>query len=275
MTARKMQREKEERQRRLSEKIGAALMAGSLSWTPGGPMSWAFVLGGIVISQQETAYAAVTSTYSDPSYSSEVVGYTGHTQDDTQDSITVIVSAADGSTGPVFNNGACVYGNVNNTSGGTAKNASVTVSGGTIGSDVYGGYAKSGGTVSGNTVNLYSGTIVNGSIYGGYKKSGIGDVITGNTLNIGNQDNRVFGLSAVNIANFQNLNFYLPSNIAANDIVLTLSDATADTMLGSASAKANISAYLAADTTLASGSKVYLINKTGSGTLIVYTSGGT
>ena len=46
MTARKMQREKEERQRRLSGKIGAALMAGSLAWTPGGPMSWGFVLGG-------------------------------------------------------------------------------------------------------------------------------------------------------------------------------------------------------------------------------------
>ena len=38
--------EKEARRRRLSEKIGAALMAGSMIWTPGGPLSWAFVLGG-------------------------------------------------------------------------------------------------------------------------------------------------------------------------------------------------------------------------------------
>ena len=49
--------EKEARRRRLSEKMGAALMAGSLAWTPGGPLSWAVVLGGgIAISQQGTAY---------------------------------------------------------------------------------------------------------------------------------------------------------------------------------------------------------------------------
>ena len=58
METEKSWQEKEARRRRLSEKIGAALMAGSMIWTPGGPLSWAFVLGGgIAISQQQTAYA--------------------------------------------------------------------------------------------------------------------------------------------------------------------------------------------------------------------------
>ena len=47
-----------EQRRRLSEKIAAALMAGSMIGTPGGPLSWAVVLGGgIVIAQQGTAEA--------------------------------------------------------------------------------------------------------------------------------------------------------------------------------------------------------------------------
>ncbi len=46
METEKSWQEKEARRRRLSEKIGAALMAGSMIWTPRGPLSWAFVLGG-------------------------------------------------------------------------------------------------------------------------------------------------------------------------------------------------------------------------------------
>ena len=48
METEKSWQEKEARRRRLSEKMGAALMAGSMIWTPGGPLSWAFYSGTLV-----------------------------------------------------------------------------------------------------------------------------------------------------------------------------------------------------------------------------------
>ena len=91
METRKSRREKEARRRRLSEKMGAALMAGSLAWTPGGPLSWAVVLGGgIAISQQGTAYAQDTPLVISADISGDV--------DATSNGGTVTVSAAGGGT---------------------------------------------------------------------------------------------------------------------------------------------------------------------------------
>lgn len=61
------------------------------------------------------------------------------------------------------------------------------------------------------------------TLYGGYINAGTsGDAFTGNTLNI-----KTSGLTVANLSNFQYLNFYLPSTLAAGDTVLTVSG-TAD-----------------------------------------------
>ena len=76
----------------------------------------------------------------------------------------------------------------------------------------------------------------------------------------------VSGLTAQNIWNFQNLNFYLPGSITSGASVLTLTEDSA-TVLGIAGNPANINVWLDGNTSLTPGSKIYLINKTGSGTL--------
>ena len=166
--------------------------------------------------------------------------------------------------------GGAVYGGT--AKSGTVSSNTVTISGGTISGSIYGG-AVSSGTATGNTVNFYGGSIGQ-TLYGGFSKTDNDDVTTGNTLNIGSTGNRVAGLSAYNIANFQNLNFYLPSSIADGASVLTLRTIEGTT-LGSEHADVSINAYLDGNTNLAVGSEIKLINKTGTGTLVVYTSGGT
>ena len=139
METRKSRREKEARRRRLSEKMGAALMAGSLAWTPGGPLSWAVVLGGgIMIARQETAYAQDTPLVISADQATDVSGNDGS---DT-DGVSVTVSRdGGGSERPVIGSGGTagtVYGILNTTNGGLAQSAAVTIDTGLMYA-VYGG----------------------------------------------------------------------------------------------------------------------------------------
>ena len=66
-------------------------MAGSLAWTPGGPLSWAVVLGGgIMIARQETAYAQATPVVISADQATDVSGNDGSNTDGV--SVTVSVS---------------------------------------------------------------------------------------------------------------------------------------------------------------------------------------
>ncbi|MBR1398264.1 MAG: hypothetical protein IJ563_12140 [Selenomonadaceae bacterium] len=102
---------------------------------------------------------------------------------------------------------------------------------------------------SSNIVNISgSPNLSNAYIYGGVLGD-VGDSLN-NTLNI-----RSTGLTAKNIYDFQNINFYLPSNIANDDKVLTLTDGKTDI-----SGVDRIYAQVPGDTSLTNGNKVYLIH---------------
>ena len=139
METRRAKREKAARRRRLSEKIGAALMAGSLAWTPGGPLSWAVVLGGgIMIARQETAYAQETSWVISEDQATDVSGDNGS---DTDGVSVTVSSSGGGSERPVIGSGGTagtVYGILNTTNGGLAQSAAVTIDTGLMYA-VYGG----------------------------------------------------------------------------------------------------------------------------------------
>lgn len=124
----------------------------------------------------------------------------------------------------------------------------VTIEGGVIKMDVRGAYSDGSGNVHGNIVTIRGGEI-RGTIYGGKSNSlvaidntvnldasglnlntiigGSGswntfnDSVKGNTLNV-----RGKNINAGNILNFEKINFYLPSDIRANDVVLNLSGRT-------------------------------------------------
>lgn len=130
----------------------------------------------------------------------------------------------------------------------------VTVEGGVIKMDVRGAYSDGSGNVHGNIVTIRGGEI-RGTIYGGKSNSlvaidnivnldasglnlntivgGYGnrnnfnDSVKGNTLNV-----RGKNINAGNILNFEKINFYLPSDIRANDVVLNLSGKTRDPAWG-------------------------------------------
>ena len=140
-----------------------------------------------------------------------------------------------------------IYGG--NSVAGDANNNTVTISGGTIKNDITGGYSADqkaddntvtisgspeisssvqiwGGNartgVSNNTVNILSPITVS-LIQGGYVANSDGQV-TGNTLNVAAK-----GITAQRVQGFQNMNFYLPSDIANNDTMLTVNgDAATD-----------------------------------------------
>ncbi len=120
---------------------------------------------------------------------------------------------------------------------GNTTNNTVTINGGTIGENVYGGCVDDGtaGTqlAQNNTVTISGApTFTDTVIYGGWIGDNSNNMLTtsealekmtlGNTLNL-----KTKGISAKNIANFEKLYFYLPSNIAKGDTVLTLTDTVA------------------------------------------------
>ncbi len=87
---------------------------------------------------------------------------------------------------------------------------------------IYGGYTTTG-NASSNTVNLYGGTNLE-NLYGGYAPSG---ETSGNVLNVYNKN-----ISAQNIYNFDNLNFYIPNDAASGDAMLTFTGSAATDLSG-------------------------------------------
>lgn len=114
--------------------------------------------------------------------------------------------------------GGTVYGGYNSGSG-DATGAIVNITGGTF-HDVYGGHANGTGKSTGNTVNLgtattaFTATSV-GTVYGGNKTGAAG--IAGNTLNVNSRNAR-----AVDVKNFENVNFDVAHNVSHGDTMLTL-----------------------------------------------------
>lgn len=101
----------------------------------------------------------------------------------------------------------------------SALENTVTVAGGTVNSSIYGGFSTDG-AATGNTVNISGAPVFNETntvIYGGFSSAAGQDMWTGNTLNVYTK-----GLTAANVKNFENYNFYLPDDIAQGEAVLTL-----------------------------------------------------
>ena len=163
--------------------------------------------------------------------------YGGKTQNGAANNNTVTVS------GGTINKQ--VFGG--NSAAGDANNNTITVSGGTIKDDIMGGYSTDhkaddntvtisgspeisssaqiwGGnartSASNNTVNILSPITVS-LIQGGYVANPDGQV-TGNTLNVAAK-----GVTTGAVQGFQNMNFYLPSNIANGDTMLTVNGGSA------------------------------------------------
>ena len=98
-------------------------------------------------------------------------------------------------------NAKWIYGGYAHSSGGPAEanTNTVTIANGTVTGDIYGGWTNTG-TATGNTVTIT--TIGNSftNIYGGFANSGMGDIFTGNTLNLdaGNTITSVQNMAVVN-----------------------------------------------------------------------------
>ena len=110
-----------------------------------------------------------------------------------------------------------VYGGKNEGAG-NATGATINITGGTIG-DIYAGHAAGAGATTGNTVNLgtaadaFAATTV-GTIWGGNKADA-----TGNTLNVNSR-----GATAIDIKNFENVNFDVAHNVSHGDTLLSLTN---------------------------------------------------
>ncbi|MDY0259003.1 MAG: autotransporter outer membrane beta-barrel domain-containing protein [Desulfovibrio sp.] len=103
---------------------------------------------------------------------------------------------------------------------------SVILSGGEVRCDIYGGFSgtRVGGWATGNSVTISGApNLASSRIFGGFVKNVTDphesideDDFSGNTLNI-----KTSGLTVRGLYNFQNINFYLPSSLAAGDTALT------------------------------------------------------
>lgn len=111
--------------------------------------------------------------------------------------------------------------------------------------NIYGGNTDTGNAQN-NIINLYGGTNLE-NIYGGYAPNGS---TSGNTLNV-----RAKGLTANNIYNFDNLNFYIPKDTINGDTLLTLTD-TNGTNLNGVAIKAGV---VAGNTNLQIGDTINLL----------------
>lgn len=132
----------------------------------------------------------------------------------------------------------------------------ITISGGKINSEVIAGGRSGNGTAINNviTINAASGEkpvfSADTIIYGGDNTTFSKDKRTGNTLNL-----QTKGLEMKNIANFENLNFYLQEDTINGDTILTLTDDKGTDISGS-----NVNVGMAGSTsTLQVGDKVNLL----------------
>ena len=159
---------------------------------------------------------------------------------------------------------------------GNTKNNTVNVNGGTVG-NVYGGHIVEGsGSHSNHTINIKGGTVntvilgaggsaVNNSVvnYFGGTVNGAIKVTenvsnkSNNKLNLGTNNQRIAmnTLKAGSVGEFNEYNFYLPSNVENGDTALTL---TAASNLGNAA----VNAYIPGDADLKKDDTVHLIGTT-------------
>lgn len=152
---------------------------------------------------------------------------------------------------------------------GSATGNTVTIEGDTGSVSVgklYGGYVENAdnnnnvyGSATGNTVILSGAPGTSAEIYGGgAKNESKHDVRTGNTLKVYTK-----GISIAKLGNFQNYNFYLPSDIANGDTVLKVTNAVdISTPVGKA-AKTSVGVGMQGGASLKLGDKITLINTTG------------
>ena len=143
-----------------------------------------------------------------------------------------------------FNSGSFTF-NFTDTDGYAVNinNNTLTINGGTFGgTDNH--FANS--TATGNTFNIYGGDFTNAYLYGGFIASTGSS--TDNTLNIYTKD-----LTAKNIRDFDSLNFYLPSDTANGDTILTLTDGSTDLN------NASVSAIVGGGSSLTTGDSITLL----------------
>jgi len=102
-----------------------------------------------------------------------------------------------------------------------ATGNTVDISGGTFASLFIAGGITQEASATGNTVTISGPTTFSNNamrLYGGYCAAlCAGDMFSGNTLNL-----KTAGLTVGTLANFEYLNFYLPTTLAANDTMLTV-----------------------------------------------------
>ncbi|GHT44922.1 hypothetical protein FACS189454_03560 [Planctomycetales bacterium] len=94
--------------------------------------------------------------------------------------------------------------------GDCAERNHVFISGGTVTGDIYGSLAET--SANNNTVSIStSGTTYKDIYGGGTATAATGDLFVGSTLNL-----HTSGMTAANVYNFENLNFFLPSTLTAS-----------------------------------------------------------
>lgn len=130
-------------------------------------------------------------------------------------------------------------------------NNQVIINGGEVTGDIIGGFSFSG-TAKDNQVIINSGKFSSSSIFYGWQTNNTGTSGGNNSLHIKNKE-----ISIKNIKNFERLYFYLPNNIAANNVLLILND-SADTNIQNT----DIGVAVQSGKPLAKGEQITLIKRT-------------
>lgn len=102
----------------------------------------------------------------------------------------------------------------------TTSGNTIIIAGGAINRSVIGGYGVADGSIIGNTVDILGGTFgKNASLYGGLFIGSDYGTIEGNTLNFAAE-----GITVKNLANFQNINFYIDKETGSTPALLTVTN---------------------------------------------------
>jgi len=170
-------------------------------------------------------------------------------------------------SGSANNNSVNVYrGTFNNIYGGmaggngNATGNSVILYGGTFNGNIIGG-SSSTGAATGNLVDIHRGVILgnNTRVYGGSSATGR-DSRSGNTLNIRGP------VTITGLNNFENYNFYLPADLAANQTMITVTSGGGNSSNSDRSINikdANIEIGVSNGSALRRGDTVILIDEQG------------
>ena len=153
-----------------------------------------------------------------------------------------------------------------NTGSATASDNHVIIGGDAhVGGDVFGGYVWSNSgnavaTANNNTVTISGRPVFadDAVLYGGFiDGAGAGDAFSGNTLNL-----RAAGLTVAGLYNFENINFYLPTTLAANGTMLNVSgEARLSENADGSGKQATVNVAIdGGNSPLRTGDKVILIN---------------